>query len=110
MRTAGTKSSSAATWQRASSTRSGCSDGRVAAAMNVNLWDDGDDLQALVESGAVVEPAPLADSAGAARPGGLMRIALTASLVAPIQGGGGERAALGHCRSGAWVGYARPRS
>ena len=39
----------------------GVSDGRVAAAMNVNLWDDGEDLQALVESGAVVEPRQLSD-------------------------------------------------
>ena len=60
-------------------------DGRVAAAMNVNLWDDGDDLQALVESGAVVEPRRAVRSAGAARQGGLMRIALTASLVSPIR-------------------------
>ena len=37
--------------------------GRVAAAMNVNLWDDGDALQALVESGAPVDPRRLADPA-----------------------------------------------
>jgi 3-phenylpropionate/trans-cinnamate dioxygenase ferredoxin reductase subunit len=29
--------------------------GRLSAAMNVNLWDDGDDLQALVESSAPVD-------------------------------------------------------
>ena len=35
--------------------------GHVAAAMNVNLWDDGDELQALVESNAFVDPDSLAD-------------------------------------------------
>lgn len=35
--------------------------GRLAAAMNVNLWDDGDDLQVLVESGAPVDTRVLAD-------------------------------------------------
>lgn len=38
------------------------SGGRVAAAMNVNLWDDGDELQALVESGAPVNEQRLADT------------------------------------------------
>jgi hypothetical protein len=30
--------------------------------MNVNLWDDGDELQALVESGAPVDEQRLADT------------------------------------------------
>ena len=30
--------------------------------MNVNLWDDGDDLQALVESRATVDAGRLADA------------------------------------------------
>ena len=38
------------------------SGGRVTAAMNVNLWDDGDELQALVESGASVDERRLADT------------------------------------------------
>jgi len=37
-------------------------DGRVSAAMNVNLWDDGDQLQTLVESGASVDAQRLADA------------------------------------------------
>jgi len=37
-------------------------DGRVSAAMNVNLWDDGDALQELVESEATVDRVRLADS------------------------------------------------
>lgn len=37
------------------------SGGRVVAAMNANLWDDGDELLRLVESGAAVDPARLAD-------------------------------------------------
>lgn len=36
-------------------------DGRVIAAMNVNLWDDGEELQRLVESQASVDLARLAD-------------------------------------------------
>jgi len=36
--------------------------GRVAAAMNVNLWDDGEDLQSLVESRAFVDTGRLADA------------------------------------------------
>ncbi|QKT07510.1 FAD-dependent oxidoreductase [Gordonia sp. X0973] len=38
-------------------------DGKVAAAMNVNIWDAGDDLVALLESGRVVDRARLADPA-----------------------------------------------
>ncbi|MCT2587796.1 NAD(P)/FAD-dependent oxidoreductase [Actinophytocola gossypii] len=34
-------------------------DGAVRAAMNVNMWDDGDALAALVDSGARVDPAKL---------------------------------------------------
>lgn len=37
------------------------SDGRVVAAMNANLWDDGDELLRLVESDVAVDPARLAD-------------------------------------------------
>ena len=37
-------------------------DGAVQAAMNVNMWDDGDALQALVDARARVEPAKLADA------------------------------------------------
>lgn len=37
------------------------SDGRVIAAMNANLWDDGDELQRLVESDERVDLARLAD-------------------------------------------------
>lgn len=36
-------------------------DGRVSAAMNVNLWDDGDELQQLVESEDRIDPDRLAD-------------------------------------------------
>lgn len=36
-------------------------DGAVQAAMNVNMWDDGDALQALVDNRARVEPAKLVD-------------------------------------------------
>jgi 3-phenylpropionate/trans-cinnamate dioxygenase ferredoxin reductase subunit len=36
-------------------------DGRVAAGMNVNVWDVGDDIRALIRSGAVVDRARLAD-------------------------------------------------
>lgn len=36
--------------------------GRVAAAMNVNLWDDGDELQALVASNVTVDVGRLADA------------------------------------------------
>jgi 3-phenylpropionate/trans-cinnamate dioxygenase ferredoxin reductase subunit len=36
-------------------------DGRVSAAMNVNLWDDGEELQSLVESDERVDPDRLAD-------------------------------------------------
>jgi 3-phenylpropionate/trans-cinnamate dioxygenase ferredoxin reductase subunit len=34
-------------------------DGAVQAAMNVNMWDDGDTLQALVDNRTRVEPAKL---------------------------------------------------
>ncbi len=37
-------------------------DGAVTAAMNVNMWDDGDALQSLVDSQARVEPAKLVDA------------------------------------------------
>ena len=37
------------------------SGGRVVAAMNANLWDDGDELLRLVESDVAVDPARLAD-------------------------------------------------
>ncbi len=37
------------------------SEGRVVAAMNVNVWDVSDTLQALIRSRAVVDPARLAD-------------------------------------------------
>ncbi|NIH87664.1 NAD(P)/FAD-dependent oxidoreductase [Amycolatopsis granulosa] len=37
-------------------------DGRVQAAMNVNMWDDGDALQALVDGEARVTPEQLRDS------------------------------------------------
>ncbi len=37
-------------------------DGAVRAAMNVNMWDDGDALQALVDARARVEPAKLVDA------------------------------------------------
>lgn len=36
-------------------------DGRVAAAMNANLWESGDELQALVESERRIDPDRLAD-------------------------------------------------
>jgi 3-phenylpropionate/trans-cinnamate dioxygenase ferredoxin reductase subunit len=36
-------------------------DGRVQAAMNVNVWDVTDDLQALVRADRPVDPARLAD-------------------------------------------------
>jgi hypothetical protein len=36
-------------------------DGRVVAAMNVNLWDDGEELQRLVESEERVDVERLAD-------------------------------------------------
>jgi 3-phenylpropionate/trans-cinnamate dioxygenase ferredoxin reductase subunit len=36
-------------------------DGRVLAGMNVNVWDVTDDIQALVRSGAQVDPARLRD-------------------------------------------------
>ena len=39
------------------------SDGRVIAAMNANLWDDGEQLRRLVESEERVDPARLADPA-----------------------------------------------
>jgi 3-phenylpropionate/trans-cinnamate dioxygenase ferredoxin reductase component len=38
-------------------------DGRVIAAMNVNLWDDGKELRRLVESEERIDPARLADAA-----------------------------------------------
>jgi 3-phenylpropionate/trans-cinnamate dioxygenase ferredoxin reductase subunit len=37
-------------------------DGRAVAAMNVNLWDDGERLQEIVESGERLDPLRLADS------------------------------------------------
>jgi len=37
-------------------------DGALQAAMNVNMWDDGDTLQALVDKRARVEPAKLVDA------------------------------------------------
>ncbi|MFZ2528350.1 MAG: FAD-dependent oxidoreductase [Rhodococcus sp. (in: high G+C Gram-positive bacteria)] len=37
------------------------SDNRVRAGMNVNIWDAGDDIRALLNSGAAVDPARLAD-------------------------------------------------
>lgn len=37
-------------------------DGAVQAAMNVNMWDDGDALQALVDARAKVEPAKLTEA------------------------------------------------
>jgi NADPH-dependent 2,4-dienoyl-CoA reductase/sulfur reductase-like enzyme len=37
-------------------------DGAVTAAMNVNMWDDGDALQSLVDSQARVEPAKLVEA------------------------------------------------
>ncbi|GAA2619627.1 NAD(P)/FAD-dependent oxidoreductase [Paractinoplanes durhamensis] len=36
-------------------------DGKVAAGMNVNIWDVGEPIEALIRSGAVVDPARLAD-------------------------------------------------
>jgi 3-phenylpropionate/trans-cinnamate dioxygenase ferredoxin reductase subunit len=36
-------------------------DGRVIAAMNANLWDDGEELQRLVESEQRVDPERLSD-------------------------------------------------
>jgi len=36
-------------------------DGRVIAGMNANRWDDGDELLAIVEAGAVVDPVRLGD-------------------------------------------------
>jgi len=38
-------------------------DGALTAAMNVNVWDVVDDLKALVEARAVIDPARLADLA-----------------------------------------------
>ena len=40
--------------------------GRVVAAMNVNVWDVTDDLQRLIRSGAVVDPAELQSGAAVA--------------------------------------------
>jgi 3-phenylpropionate/trans-cinnamate dioxygenase ferredoxin reductase subunit len=37
-------------------------DGRIAAAMNANVWDDGDALEALVRGRALVDPKRLTDS------------------------------------------------
>ncbi len=36
-------------------------DGRVLAAMNANIWDQGDDIKALIQSGPRLEPERLAD-------------------------------------------------
>jgi 3-phenylpropionate/trans-cinnamate dioxygenase ferredoxin reductase subunit len=38
-------------------------DGKVAAGMNVNMWDAGEPIEALIRSGSVVDPARLADPA-----------------------------------------------
>ena len=45
----------------ASSSPSGCPDGRVLAGMNVNVWDVTDPIQALVRRGTPVDPARLTD-------------------------------------------------
>ena len=37
-------------------------DGRVLAGMNANLWDQGDQIKALVRSGAIINAESLADS------------------------------------------------
>jgi hypothetical protein len=37
------------------------SEGRVLAGMNMNVWDVNDQVQALIRSRAVVDPAKLAD-------------------------------------------------
>ena len=37
-------------------------DGRVLAGMNANLWDQGEDIKALVRSGAIINAESLADS------------------------------------------------
>lgn len=37
-------------------------DNKVLAGMNVNIWDAGDDIRALVSSGSPVDPARLADT------------------------------------------------
>ena len=36
-------------------------DGRVLAGMNANIWDQGDDIKALVRGGAVIDADALAD-------------------------------------------------
>jgi 3-phenylpropionate/trans-cinnamate dioxygenase ferredoxin reductase subunit len=36
-------------------------DGRVLAGMNANIWDQGDDIKALIRSGATIDPSQLAD-------------------------------------------------
>jgi 3-phenylpropionate/trans-cinnamate dioxygenase ferredoxin reductase subunit len=36
-------------------------DGRVSAGMNVNVWDVGDEIKALIRSANVVKPEHLAD-------------------------------------------------
>jgi 3-phenylpropionate/trans-cinnamate dioxygenase ferredoxin reductase component len=37
--------------------------GRLVAGMNVNVWDVSDDIQALIRSGRILDPARLADPA-----------------------------------------------
>ena len=58
---AGTRSSSAATPRAASSSPSGCNDGRVVAGMNVNVWDVSEPIRALIQPRATVDDARLAD-------------------------------------------------
>lgn len=60
----GTTSSSAATPTGASSSRSGCASGTCWRAMNVNVWDMGADIQALIRDGgaAPVDRGRLADT------------------------------------------------
>jgi 3-phenylpropionate/trans-cinnamate dioxygenase ferredoxin reductase subunit len=38
-------------------------DGKVAAAMNANIWDQGEQIEALLRSGLTIDPARLADEA-----------------------------------------------
>ena len=37
------------------------SDGKVAAGMNVNIWDVADQIEAIIRSGATIDPNRLAD-------------------------------------------------
>jgi 3-phenylpropionate/trans-cinnamate dioxygenase ferredoxin reductase subunit len=43
-------------------------DGRVLAAMNANIWDQGEELEALIVNGAPVDPSRLADPASSLSP------------------------------------------